>query len=256
MKDFILTPISDILEAAMMTMNGSVRDISDLPLTKYIFDTVYLRMTGALEQKIHLIAWDFAKNSNKLRYNIFKGDFECVSRSTDKDQVYICIIEELIQLKKEKIFSINRKKLLEKSFNSVYPICKFSPISAVYFEEINFFEEIYKGISSKIKNIDFIDETDALIELLNGKNSSNASKACKQILDFPNGFLKKVHDDHIIKKRNKLAHGLSQFCEKSIHALYHKNAEFDNIFLHFLILEYIDNIFIYLFKSVESLDFK
>lgn len=50
-KSFILTPVSDILKEAVQAINPIGSGIETYPLSDYLMQSIFIKMTGAQEQK-------------------------------------------------------------------------------------------------------------------------------------------------------------------------------------------------------------
>jgi len=90
-SEFILTPISEILTEAGVAIGNQPRGIENYPLKEYFLQSVFLKLTGAQEQKCKCILWDVGTYDYEIRYKFFggRGDGvgECSSLS-DKNKIY------------------------------------------------------------------------------------------------------------------------------------------------------------------------
>ena len=66
-NDFILKPITDILEEAVSASAGIGSGIETYPLCDYIMQSLFLKMTGFQEQKMKCICWELATNDYEYR---------------------------------------------------------------------------------------------------------------------------------------------------------------------------------------------
>ena len=67
--DFILTPLFDIMADGMSAMNALGNGVEITPMIDYHIQSMFLKMTGAQEQKMKCICWDIASNDYKYRYD-------------------------------------------------------------------------------------------------------------------------------------------------------------------------------------------
>ena len=58
--DFILSPLSDILEEGFLACQAVGDGIESYPLCDYVLQSLFLKLTGAQEQKLKCICWDLA----------------------------------------------------------------------------------------------------------------------------------------------------------------------------------------------------
>lgn len=61
-KDFILSPIINILQEVASANYGIANGIETYPLSEHVMQSVFLRMTGFQEQKMKSICWELATN--------------------------------------------------------------------------------------------------------------------------------------------------------------------------------------------------
>ena len=66
--DFILAPISDILKDSISASDGIGSGMETFPLSDYVMQSVFLKMTGFQEQKMKCIVWDLATIDYEYRY--------------------------------------------------------------------------------------------------------------------------------------------------------------------------------------------
>ena len=57
-KAFILTDCTGIIENTLQASRGIIVSIGSYGICDYVFQTLFLRLTGALEQKMKCICWD------------------------------------------------------------------------------------------------------------------------------------------------------------------------------------------------------
>lgn len=72
-SDFILTPLFEILSDGLAGLNALGEGVEIVPLLDYYMPSLFLKMTGALEQKMKCICWDMASNDYDYR-NTFLRD--------------------------------------------------------------------------------------------------------------------------------------------------------------------------------------
>ena len=78
---FILKPISDLLIEALSAISTIGDGIESVPVSDYILQSVFLRMTGFQEQKLKCIVWDLATINYVYRFERFSkrpvGECSC-----------------------------------------------------------------------------------------------------------------------------------------------------------------------------------
>ena len=95
---FIKTPIFEILKDGVNACRGIGCGMEAYPLRDYILQSLFLRMTGAQEQKLKCICWEMATNDYGYRHvyiNNGKQDYGEFSKYDQKNKVYTQLIEEI-----------------------------------------------------------------------------------------------------------------------------------------------------------------
>lgn len=97
---FILTPILSILKESIIACRGIGIGIETQTLSEYVMQTIFLKMTGALEQKMKCICWEIASNDYEYRYQYLKKNYGECSSYEDKNHVYKDLIEAILKINK------------------------------------------------------------------------------------------------------------------------------------------------------------
>ena len=88
--DFIISDIFDVVDDAIMSTSSIGQNIAHYSLCEYLFQSVFLRLTGYQEQKLKCILWEIASDDLDFRYKYLSGSVkvnEC-SQLSDKNIVY------------------------------------------------------------------------------------------------------------------------------------------------------------------------
>lgn len=93
---FILKPASDLVKEAMWSLNATGGGIETYPLCGYLLHSLFLKLTGAQEQKLKCICWEMACRDYEYRYERFELNrySECSSYK-DKCMVYNDLLDEI-----------------------------------------------------------------------------------------------------------------------------------------------------------------
>ena len=96
---FIETPVSSILREAVVAGRAIGDGIETYPVNDYLLHSVFLRMTGAQEQKLKCIVWELASNDYEYRYLRYgrKPYGEC-SCYDEKNGIYKDLKEQISRL--------------------------------------------------------------------------------------------------------------------------------------------------------------
>lgn len=232
-KKLISTPLMDILVECDM---GIPKDMgmSLSPMREYIMQSVFLRMTGALEQKLKCIIWRISVDDYSLRYEIMhRWDYGECSSYKDKNKVLAKIYECIDKLDASATFLTNNdtRRFITDIFTDCDRVFDKSEIS-------NWFPRQY----NEYKDIKF--------NILKAKDEYKIEKNWVLPKDK---MLYKVYDA-LYNYRNRCAHNLH---------LYHKdktmfsylsddNYVYENWFLWFAVLLYLDRIYREVYTLYEN----
>ncbi|WP_227625724.1 hypothetical protein [Geofilum rubicundum] len=136
---------------ATSVSSGIGSGIETFPVLDYVLQSVFLKMTGAQEQKLKCICWELATNDYEYRYHRFtkKQLGEC-SHYSEKKEIYKDLI---IQIKKHNSsFSVlsleERNKLLKELNNSIVAIFFESNLKTLAQKKFNDYQAIWSNISN------------------------------------------------------------------------------------------------------------
>lgn len=233
---FISAPISNILEEAIRACSTLDTGIENQPLSEYILQTTFLKMTGASEQKLKCICWEMASRDYEYRYQYLKNTHGECSSYVDKNAIY----KELIERIKNVNSSFQPSKLFD---NTQKPIliqdCK---------------KELYNLL------------TDSCVETwvergihLSKTNPNNDYIAANQLkLDEKNIFDSSLIDLYttiVYRHRNRCAHNLKSYQNNlpTLKTLENQSYIFENYFYRYLLLIVLDKIFIKLYEEYMRL---
>ena len=232
--EFILSPLSGILADAVNAVSVIGDGIQGIQVADWVMPTVFLRMTGFLEQKLKCIAWDLGSIDPEIRRQLLKGKIGDMSCYDDKNKLCAQILSFIennnpsLKIENE----IDRTYLLENAQKIIMDICNKTLIYEWYADSYQFF------IAYKTK------EKENEILHLEGNKSI-------KLLD---GELKKMFEA-AYNHRNRCAHNVSSVQRNmpKFEILSGESAKFENYFLRFYILILLDNVFMELYKIAMEL---
>ena len=228
--DFIISDIFDVVDDAIMSTSSIGQNIAHYSLCEYLFQSVFLRLTGYQEQKLKCILWEIASDDLDFRYKYLSGSVkvnEC-SQLSDKNIVYNILKKTLEDKKHPFLFpdeiEINRQiseikdNLISKFETSVFR--KWLP------REYSRFIEFSSNIRYKR------DGYFTLKSIFGGDNYLNEAF------------------DKLYRHRNRCAHNLLSYQSNVPKLLdFTKDVDgSDNYFTRILLLCMIDNVFTRMFK--------
>ncbi len=234
-KEFILTPISAILKDVVLANSGIGAGIETFPLSEYIFQSIFLKMTGFQEQKMKCISWEMATNDYDYRRTLLGNDDnlgECSSYDS-KNKIFKRLIS-LIE-KNDPTFQIsealNTTEIRNYSTDKVKTLFKNTNLSI-------WNEKAYSFFSQKAK------------EMIKPNHFARPSK---------NLFESSLQEfyKNLYSHRNRCAHNTLSYQENlpTLKTLFDSKYPNNNYFLWFCLLILIDCIFMNLFeKYVNDLE--
>lgn len=104
--DFILTTIRSILEQGITASQSLSLGIESYPISEYLLQSIFLRMTGASEQKIKCIFWQMATDDVQYRYKYlgYQNLGECSSYFS-KNTAFRDLLAQITKLRPD--FEVN-----------------------------------------------------------------------------------------------------------------------------------------------------
>ena len=233
---FILSPISNILKDVVSASSGIGDGIETYPLCDYVMQSVFLKMTGAQEQKMKCIVWELATNDYDYRYERFtKTPLGECSNYIEKKIIYNDLIKQIEKYMGSSfdVNSIDKNNILQKTNNLITDT--FLGTNLLIWTQMSFneYEIIWNNIS---------DECFAIKKelFLKKDNISSSGKA-----------LFEMYEEHLYKHRNRVAHNTLSYQQNlpTLNALEKDDYQYNNYFIYFSIIILIDNIIISLYNE-------
>jgi len=231
---FIFAPISDILEETISACSTLELGIENQPLSEYILQTTFLKMTGASEQKLKCICWEMASRDYGYRYEYLKKTHGECSDYKDKNAIYKELIERIKNIDSKfqpsELFD-DKQKLINNSKGLLYNIITNSCIES--------WVERGMHLSRTTSPHDYI--------------TANQLK-----LDENNIFESSLIESYILivyRHRNRCAHNLKSFQNNlpTLKTLENPTYVFENYFYRYLLLIILDTIFVKLYEEYTRL---
>lgn len=227
--DFILSPISEVLQDFVSANAGIGNGIETYPLSEYMLQSVFLKMTGAQEQKMKCICWELATDDYEYRYKRYtrKPLGEC-STYEEKKTIYKDLIDIIKKLQPS--FDIN----LEFDRN------------AIARDTIG----VIKNVIGRSNLATWTEQ--AYNEFINDRTILPHT----QFLTNNNLFENILQNRYTLlyNHRNRCAHNTFSYQENlpTLKTLIQTDHQYDNYFVRFALLILIDKIFIQLYKRYKE----
>lgn len=235
-SEFILTPLENILKEGMTVCRAVGDGMESYPVGEYLMQTLFLKMTGAQEQKMKCICWDLATLDYEYRYDYLnnKKYGEC-STYDAKNKIF----NDLISVIKKMDSSFEPKTLIDNSFlpafkRDIVALYNSSVLPTWQNREYSFFKSKFKTLLS-----------DSQLQYPSNSKSYPLFQST----------LSKKYEEIVYKHRNRCAHNtLSyQVNKPDLSVLAGSDYGYHSYFFRFSILILIDEIFMKLFEKYLSL---
>ena len=246
--DFILTPISKVLEDVYNATDCIDVSIATYPLCDYIMLSLFMKMTGFQEQKMKCLCWEMASVDFEFRRETFENwPYSTCSEYKHKNQIFGKMLSLLCdRIPNYEFTSDQRKDIIKSTKDTIDSFYNASKIKS-------WLEKSYHDYSISI---------DAVAEdciLQGGKElfancancSKKGSKTNPRTCSFPEGHSLHCIYMEMYNNRNRCAHNVSSYQQNlpKLDTLSSAGYVYRNYLLHFAILVLIDNIFIHMYKQ-------
>lgn len=235
---FITTPISNIIEDAVISCSFLKNDIRACSLSEYIMQTTFLKLTGAGEQKCKCILWELASADYEFRYSFLNNyDYSECSDYKSKNKVLNNLIDCIQKNSSFEIDDASKSTIL----NMTRDICKDLFNKSIF---KNWFPRDYSSYQFFSLNIN-------KEQIISGKNLFRPKDNCNS--SEKENCLKDCFDS-MFTHRNRCAHNLLSYQDNtpSLSKLFSSKPKYENWFSRYFILCLLDNIFIFLFKKYSE----
>ena len=276
-NSFILTSITKILEEAISATIGIGDGIETYALYDYVMQSVFLKMTGAQEQKMKCICWELATNDYVYRYDRYKKNpIAGCSQYKEKEQIYKDIINQIPNFELEDfdnyIDDSKKIEILFSVYNQVKQLFKESSLKKWNEKEYIFFEsnfdKIFKTKNGKARILEKKENAERK------ENMKKQSSLFYKIFPQKNNSMWKNKKGGVIKKgkiqsinlfdnelilryeqlyhhRNRCAHNTLSYQRNlpTLDTLRGEEYVYENYFIYFSILILIDEIMMKLYQK-------
>lgn len=239
-SDFIRTPILDVFTDGVNACKGVGDGIETQPLSEYVLSSLFLKATGAQEQKLKCICWEIATHDYDFRYQFMRGDFQLGEYSDYKSKNKVCsyLQEQIMKLKKEEKYRIEegtRELIIAQAIKDTVTLFENTNISLWVAKDF----AMYKG---SIKNR--LEVTQTLASYPKKKN----------YLSLFESALQKDYDEIVYRQRNRLAHNTTSYQRHlpALETLAEEEYSWHNYFYRYTLLVLIDLIIIHLYEEYRD----
>lgn len=233
--NFILTPIDKLMDDAITSTAGLHNKLCAYPVVEYIMHSLFLKISGMLEQKMHSIIFEISNNNIDIRYKVLNGEYKGGSTLKDKNKILNELIQQIrrfsdvkLEYNNEEFWEYSIKVISNKFRNSLFKECNL--------REFQEFEHMVVKLSNQKKKVD---------------NQKKKIDYQKKNLFSSLHEVQDIYEKYILPTRNSLAHNTNVQLNNipTIADLAQDNYKYNNYFLFFTVFYYIDIVFMNLFKQ-------
>lgn len=222
---FIKKPLDMICKDGVHATSAIKCTFDTFPIFDYILQSIFLRMTGCLEQKVKLIIWEMASYDLDYRYKILTTSIGECSTLEDKRKIFKRLWEQILKFSPNEKFDPSIEKYLKEISDSLSNILTNSCFSLAYPQDFENWKKIM---------LQWLQEAPQIQQKMSKKFS---------FLDKHTAWKEGI--EATIRFRNTLAHN-TKFPLKNNPALNSINNNlyiYENYFIRFSLLMLIDLIF-------------
>lgn len=246
-SNFIYTPLSDILEDAANATQCIGQSIDVFPLCDYIMQSIFMKMTGAQEQKMKCICWELATVDFEIRYDLYNNWNlgECSALSA-KNKIFVILLKAISKIKDDfnPNSAIDKNSILQATKDTLIKFHRNSNINSFSSREYQEFIKIFDTIEDKCI-YQILDKNQLLFSKCD--NCSNHKTCTKQKM-LDNMY------SHMYAHRNRCAHNLMSYQQNlpSLKSLSSADYIYENYYIRFALLVIIDLIITELYRIFEK----
>lgn len=244
-SEFILTPITVLLEEFILIASAIDWNMKSFSITEYMLHSLFLKMTGAQEQKFKCLVWEIGTEDLKYRReNIYeKWEYGECSTLEAKNKIFKKLYENI----KKNQWNREHKLIKDDVRSNIYNHAKQSIIDlyektikySAYPREYNDFIDVWGKLLSN--DTFLIEENNDLVPV---KKRENISKTKGDLILFKDAY------ENLYDNRNLCAHNfkVSQTNCYDLSKMRKNENITNNYFFFFALLIVIDSFVILLYK--------
>ena len=238
---FILKPATEIVKDAIWSLNATNNGIETYPISSYLLHSLFLKLTGAQEQKLKCICWELACRDYEYRFERFERNRyrEC-SGYDDKNMVYNDILNAIKKHDNSFLITDDIK-------NNILHVWKTSTRelfeNGVLFHNFKRKYDEYKELITDVDKEWIMNNTQLLTS---EKNISPAAR-----INTFNLALQGLFKKYVFVERNRCAHNTRSYQHNlpSIKEMASPEHKLQNYFLFMSIIILLDEIYRKLFET-------
>lgn len=238
---FILKPATDILKEAVWSLNATNGGIETYPLCGYLLHSLFLKLTGAQEQKLKCICWEMACRDYDYRYErLERNRYSECSDYKDKNMVYNDLVDEI--RKHDECFVIEdayKDAILHDWRISTDSLFDRSLLSTCFKKQFEVYKTLVAGVGRGwiMRGTQLFPKKDNISE---AERTSTCGLA-----------LYEIFDKYVYRERNRCAHNTRSYQHNlpSLKGMMADDYKLQNYFLFISVILLLDKIYVKLFET-------
>lgn len=240
--DFIISPITQILQDMVAACGGCGDGIETFPLCEYVMQSTFLKMTGFQEQKLKCILWELATDDYEFRYEFTSKSYGECSNYKDKKNILCDLWGQIHKCDPSiELASIDKRKLRTDLNVDMEHILDHSNIMVWLWNDFESYREFFRGITDN----QFLTPSGESVDLF-------AKSATLRVAEKSNNLFDAY--DKLYRHRNRCAHNLMSYQHHlpTLRMLASPDYKYENYFIRFYVIALIDRIFVNLWEQYVS----
>lgn len=247
--EFILSPMTDLVRQASASIACLKGGIEAYPISEYVLQSLFLKMTGFQEQKMKCICWELATHDYDYRYHrVLKGSIGECSSYNDKVSVVGDLVNAVSRIKRgfrigEFTSNIDSGNLATELYSFYEQTGHVGWMDHAYRQFRAFAWSSMGGECMRIKARD---------KLFGTCDRCGNKGACPvYLVDRKSNALDALFNAAVYSHRNQCAHNLlsQQRNRPSFERLIEQDDLEENYFIRFMLLLMIDDVVVRLFRE-------
>lgn len=237
---FILKHEYEIAKEAITSLNATNGGIEIYPISGYVLHSLFLRLTGAQEQKLKCICWEMACRDFEYRYERFERNHysEC-SDYKDKNMVYKDLLDGIRKHDEKFVVTDSIKEEVIRDWRSeTHKLFDKSLLADHYRKQYDY----YKTIEASVQG-DWIMDEKQLFKKGDSISSAEKEATCGMALF-------EIFHNYVYKERNRCAHNTKSYQQNlpSLTAMMAEDYKLQNYFMFMSVILLLDTIYVKLVR--------
>lgn len=259
-SEFILEPLSKMIGETSFIVKGIDNGMETYPLWDYLMQSLFIRLTGAQEQKLKCICWDISTINYEIRVELFGNNSKSLNCSTLKDKN--AVLQKLARTLRERDIEIESKtddlrdKAYREAFRVVDDFFIEMGLHGAYENNRIVGERLFKNWMhcpcAKFDKVFY-----SCSNCSDGKSCSVGVQVAKNLAgvnkNIGENLIENLYES-LYRHRNRCAHNLLSYQKNlpNLKALVRRISIYENYYTWFMLLVFIDELVMSLYSILKN----